>query len=88
MFCGATPGCGDGNSSAGSVCAAGFLCVGGECTLTCPSGLIECDSTCIDPLSNPDFCGASGDCTADAAGQDCAEDFACVAGTCVGVQPP
>ncbi len=88
LFCGATPGCGAGASSEGSVCDPGFLCVAGACTLTCPTGLVQCGQGCIDPLSNPEFCGASGDCTGEAAGEKCAQDFACVAGACLGVQPP
>lgn len=29
----------------------------------CPGGLLDCGGACIDPLSSPFHCGASGDCT-------------------------
>jgi hypothetical protein len=87
QFCGATPGCGDGESSAGAACPDGFACASGLCSLTCPSGLVNCDSTCIDPSSNPDFCGASGECTGSNAGVDCGSGFACVDGECRALQP-
>ena len=81
-YCGATEGCGDGAGSAGEVCAAGEICVGGTCTLSCPVALVACGDTCIDPDSNPDHCGASGDCQGANAGVACAAEQACIDGEC------
>lgn len=81
-YCGATEGCGDGAGDAGEVCADGEICVGGTCVLSCPSSLVACGGTCVDPESNPDYCGASGNCQGPNAGAACAADQACVAGVC------
>ena len=50
----------------------------------CPASQVECDDTCIDPQSDPDFCGASDSCDADGgtAGVACGKGEACVAGQC------
>ncbi|WP_437508065.1 cadherin-like beta sandwich domain-containing protein [Sorangium sp. So ce1099] len=74
--CGATGDCrGD---SAGVACAAGEICNGsGACELSCQSGLVACDGTCIDPDTDRDHCGASGDCTGDSAGVACAAGEIC-----------
>ncbi len=83
-FCGATAGCGAGSGSAGAVCNAGELCVAGACKLTCPPGLIQCGSTCIDPMSNPLFCGATPGCGAGMGipGAACGMNAACFMGAC------
>jgi hypothetical protein len=54
----------------------------GNCALSCPAGLIDCNNSCIDPDSNPLFCGASGDCLAANAGTACSLDEACASGNC------
>src|SRR5690606_37081498 len=60
-FCGATGSCrGD---SAGTTCDADEICVEGACELDCDEGLILCEGTCIDPLTNDDYCGAGEACT-------------------------
>lgn len=50
-------------------------------TKECPSGEIACGDLCIDPKSNPLFCGIKDDCT----GYNvCAGGTECVDGTCKG----
>jgi hypothetical protein len=69
----------------------GYACVGGKCTLTltCSGGLVNCQGTCIDPQTNPSFCGATAasSCTN---GQNCtALGEVCSGGACgVTCQPP
>lgn len=83
-FCGASADCTGAN--AGAICSDGFKCNGaGTCELTCQPGLVECSGTCIDPLSNPMFCGASDPCATDP-GVQCAAAEACVGGTCAAVE--
>ncbi|WP_434045103.1 MULTISPECIES: cadherin-like beta sandwich domain-containing protein [Sorangium] len=80
--CGATGDCrGD---SAGVACSAGEICDGsGECALSCQSGLVACDGTCIDPDTDRDHCGATDDCRGDKAGVACPAGEICNgAGTC------
>jgi hypothetical protein len=79
-YCGASGSCA--GSSAGTACKSGEVCKSGTCTLTCPSGLVVCGGTCIDPSSNPSYCGASGSCTGSGAGKKCPLTSACVASQC------
>jgi hypothetical protein len=79
-FCGASDDCTDGN--AGEVCAAGSACVDGTCQPNCPEGQIICNGQCVDPMTNPNFCGASGTCTDADAGRACDGNQACLGGTC------
>jgi hypothetical protein len=82
--CGASGNCGTaGVGSSGAVCVAGEVCDGGACTLSCQSGLLACAGTCVDPTSNPGYCGAGADCTDANAGAVCTGDEACVAGVCL-----
>src|SRR5690606_24064962 len=80
--CGATEGCGEGAGDAGEVCDAGEICVAGTCTLSCPAPLVACGGTCIDPDTNADYCGASGDCQGANAGVACGAEQECVDGEC------
>jgi hypothetical protein len=85
--CGASSDCLGAN--AGNSCAAGMKCNGaGVCALSCQTGLVACSGTCIDPTSNPSFCGASGNCLNANAGTVCGKGKACVAGACVKVLGP
>ncbi|MFO7179972.1 MAG: hypothetical protein DIU78_014835 [Pseudomonadota bacterium] len=85
MHCGATEGCGEGRGGAGEVCDPGEICEAGECVLSCPSPLIVCNGTCVDPESDRNYCGASDGCGNDMgdAGDVCADGEICVDGTCV-----
>lgn len=57
--------------------------MGGTCVaLPCPTGQIACGTGCVDPNTNPQFCGASGDCTGMHAGTVCRPDQYCSGGRC------
>ncbi|WP_437814035.1 cadherin-like beta sandwich domain-containing protein [Sorangium sp. So ce1078] len=74
--CGASGDCR--GSNAGAACGAGEICDGdGECALSCQSGLVACDGTCIDPATDRDHCGASGDCSGSNAGAVCGAGEIC-----------
>ena len=88
--CGATGTCT--GIGAGEACAPGYVCSAGQCELDCAPGLIDCDGSCIDPQTNADFCGASGDCQGQNSGVVCGPgasscpgtaDDVCVGGGCV-----
>ena len=81
-YCGATGDCQGAN--AGATCGAGEICDGaGSCQLTCQSGLIDCNGTCVDPNNDEAYCGASGDCQGANAGVTCGVGEVCDgAGVC------
>jgi hypothetical protein len=94
QHCGATAGCGAGAGSSGTVCPSGQVCTGGTCQTTCLANEVQCDGSCIDPLTNPEFCGAKGSCTTttgdntDSAGSICPTGEVCSAGACaISCQP-
>ena len=78
--CGASGSCSGNN--AGKRCKEGEVCSEGECRVTCVSGQINCGGKCIDPLRDNDYCGASGSCLNDEAGQKCEEGKVCSDGVC------
>ena len=88
--CGASGDCAGAN--AGAVCdPLTEACVDGACEPVCPAGEIMCDGACVDPLSDVDYCGASGDCLGNNAGVVCggptsscpgAADEICQGGQC------
>jgi hypothetical protein len=81
QHCGASGDCTGAN--AGAACPAGQVCDGsGHCALSCQAGLVACGGTCVDPQTNPDYCGASGDCAQANAGSRCASDQRCSGGQC------
>jgi hypothetical protein len=75
--CGASAACS--GATAGVACASGELCSAGQCGLSCQAGLVDCNGQCTDPLTDPDFCGASASCTGGAA---CGPSASCYAGLC------
>ena len=77
-YCGATGDCQGGN--AGQTCAAGEICDAGVCVLSCQSGLVDCNSTCINPLTDRAFCGVDASCQG---GDVCEAGEICDAGVCV-----
>jgi hypothetical protein len=83
--CGATPGCGDlGFGSPGTVCEAGTTCVAGRCMGDCRPTTVLCVGQCIDPNTDPEFCGATGFC-GDPTGYPgtlCQPGTTCVGGSC------
>jgi hypothetical protein len=82
-FCGATGTCA--GAEAGQVCAAGEVCSAGTCALSCQAGLVDCGGKCVDPLFDPNYCGAAADCTG---GTVCVAGQACYPGTCRDLVPP
>ena len=81
QWCGAAADCAD--TSAGETCAEGHVCAAGQCVLSCQDGQLDCDGTCIDPLSDPVYCGATGNCKGIDVGETCADGHVCAAGMCV-----
>lgn len=72
-------------SSAGTACGSGLQCDGaGKCDSVCAVGQAWCEGACIDPLTNPKFCGASGACSGSAAGSSCTAAETCMGGKCRG----
>jgi hypothetical protein len=82
-FCGATGNCSGVND--GTVCADGEVCSSGTCQTSCGGSQIKCGTTCIDPSSNPTYCGADGECGSPtgSAGAPCNVFQACVGGSCM-----
>ncbi len=94
QHCGATAGCGADAGSSGTVCPSGQVCTDGTCQTTCLANEVQCNGSCIDPLTNPEFCGAKGSCTTttgdntDSAGSICPTGEVCSAGACaISCQP-
>ncbi len=69
-------------------CPQGQTCSAGECSLRCGGQEIECDNRCVDPLTDPSYCGASGDCEGANAGVRCPENQVCAEGACTEQCPP
>jgi hypothetical protein len=67
--CGASGSCK--GADAGAACEQDEACVDGACSSSCPGTQVRCGQSCIDPLTDPDFCGASGDCAGPNAGVAC-----------------
>ena len=85
-YCGASGDCLGENT--GETCDPGYVCDGaGQCALSCQDGLIDCNGTCIDPLTSNHYCGASGDCLGENAGETCEYMESCVDGFCRDVVP-
>jgi hypothetical protein len=79
-FCGATDDCQGDN--AGETCAEGYVCLKGVCSNRCETGQVNCGGVCVDPLTDPSFCGASGDCSSGLEGRKCNSDESCLSGSC------
>lgn len=73
-YCGAGPDC---STNPGTACAPGELCNGsGSCELSCQTGLVDCNGTCIDPNTSQTYCGAGADCSTNP-GTTCAPGELC-----------
>jgi len=59
----------------GKACAAGQVCSGGTCALSCQDSLKDCDGTCRDVTTDVKNCGACG--------KACVAGQLCSAGACV-----
>ncbi len=62
-------------------CAEGQGCSAGSCVDLCDPGFVNCGGVCIDPLTDGNFCGASGTCTVDTQGEACGTN-SCINGAC------
>lgn len=76
-FCGASGDCAGTND--GAVCSSGQVCSDGTCTTSCPSSEYACGGKCIDPQSDPNYCGAASNCSG---GAVCGPSSACYRGLC------
>ncbi len=77
-FCGASSDCVGAND--GVVCASGQVCSAGACALSCQPGLVNCGGKCVDPKTDPNYCGAtSAACTG---GTACGPSAGCYQGRC------
>src|SRR5690606_29489786 len=76
--------CGDGVLQGEEQCDGGPDC-NAACTLgACQEGQLRCgqEAACVDPLSDSQFCGASGDCQGNNDGQVCPTNAQCSGGRC------
>ena len=83
LHCGAMTDCM--GSNVGAQCTQGTVCAAGACLTSCQVGFINCNGTCVDPLSNNTYCGASAGCglaDAGSAGTACAAGSICSVGLC------
>jgi hypothetical protein len=71
----------------GTVCAAGETCKAGSCALSCTSSEVACGTKCVDPKTDPGYCGAQGDCGAGHQGAACSTGQVCSNGSCVACVP-
>ncbi len=78
-FCGASGECT--GMTAGSTCGVGQVCSASRCGATCPVGFVNCMGNCVDPQSNPRFCGANFACAAGSFTQ-CSMTEICSGGRC------
>jgi len=66
----------------GTVCPSGTACSGGTCRSSCPAGEYACAERCVDPQSDPVYCGAAANCSG---GHACRASEACQHGVCTPV---
>ena len=81
QHCGAGPDCYD---NPGRACGPDEECMDGICMpiFICPPELVDCHGRCVDPWSDPEFCGAGPDCEVNP-GEDCsAVGLECIEGRC------
>jgi hypothetical protein len=85
--CGASGSCQD--ATAGLACQSDELCLDGGCLPLCVPGELICAGRCVDPGSDPTYCGASGDCAGSNTGESCAltPGTFCSQGTCLTIAP-
>ena len=74
-YCGAKGKCNTASVSdanyRGEKCADGTKCTDRVCKISCVSGQIVCGNECIDPKTNPYYCGAKENCEGSNRGTDC-----------------
>ena len=79
-FCGATDNCT--GSKNGGKCPAGNVCTNGKCKVECDGGFVKCGDECINPINDPDYCGATAACEGNDAGKKCGADQVCSESVC------
>jgi endo-1,3(4)-beta-glucanase len=67
----------------GNYCDSTQVCVSGTCVLDCPTPQIGCNGVCVDPQTDPAWCGATGTCSAASAGSVCTAEQVCSNGLCL-----
>ncbi|HEX7479503.1 MAG TPA: MopE-related protein [Polyangiales bacterium] len=65
-----------------TTCPAKQVCKDAQCQLRCTPPLLDCGGTCVDPTQDPEFCGASMDCSGNHAGVACKTGEVCSQGKC------
>ena len=86
-YCGAKGDCSDTNPTSmdykGMVCeGATPLCSNGRCANACVGGQIVCDGRCVDPQTDMNFCGATGNCKDENVGEKCTDGRFCSGAVC------
>ena len=86
-YCGARGDCSDTNPTSmdykGMVCeGATPLCSNGRCANACVGGQIVCDGRCVDPQTDMNFCGATGNCKDENVGEKCTDGRFCSGALC------
>lgn len=79
-FCNASGSCS--GAEAGTMCESGNVCQDATCVLTCAEDRLVCDGACIDPMTDPNYCGAVETCGEGQAGEVCGFGESCLGGTC------
>ena len=94
LYCGAKGKCNSASVSdanyRGKECADGTKCTDRVCEISCVGDQIACDGECIDPKTNPYYCGATGDCKKPNHGTNCTNSSTnklCAGGKCTSSCP-
>ena len=94
LYCGAKGRCNSASASdanyRGQKCAEGTKCTDGVCKISCVSDQIVCGNECIDPRTNPFYCGAKENCQGTNSGTDCTKsptNKLCADGKCTSSCP-
>lgn len=86
-YCGASGDCKDDNPVSwnyrGRICqGATPVCSSGRCVSACVGGQIVCDGRCVDPQTDMNYCGATGNCKDENAGERCTDGRICSGAVC------
>ena len=60
----------------------GTVCIDGECKINCPTDQVVCDGKCVDPMTDPNYCGANSTCDQFDVCATKETDKLCVTGQC------